>query len=235
MKLYRTILSERIHRTSTIESFRLVPEERISFIPGQFVRVFLDRSNPGNRELNKYLSFSSAPGREYVEVSKRLTESVFSGRLRSLRKGDEVWLSGSMGNCFPDGRQEKIAFLAGGIGITPVISILEHFSDMKLKKDVVLLYSNRLEDDIAFKPEIDRWRRENPRMKVFYILTGCQPRDPDCFYGYIDEKFLSGKIPDAGERTVFIFGPPAMVKAMSDACHMKVPGENIKTERFAGY
>ena len=235
VKLYRTILSERIRRTSTVESFRLIPEEKISFIPGQFTQVLLDHANPGNRALNKYLSFSSAPGREYVEVSKRLTESDFSSRLKSLRQGDEVWISGPMGNCVLDARREKIAFLAGGIGITPVISILEHLSDMKLEKDIVLLYSNRLEEDVAFKPEIDRWRMENPRMKVFYIFSNCQPSDPDCFYGYINERFISEKIPDAGERTVFIFGPPEMVKTMSDACRLNVPGESIKTERFTGY
>ncbi|MFH0796633.1 MAG: FAD-dependent oxidoreductase [Candidatus Omnitrophota bacterium] len=140
-----------------------------------------------------------------------------------------------MGNCVFRKEQPKIGFLIGGIGITPVISILEYITDRKLKTDVVLLYSNRVEEEIAFKPEIDRWRKENPNLKVFYTLTDYQSKDPECLYGRIDENVLATRMPDARDRTILIFGPPGMVKAMFEVCLKNVRREQIHTENFFGY
>ena len=235
MNFFKAKFKERLKRTETVESFRFIPAQKPNFIPGQFLQVVFDPPNPGNKMLNKYLSFSASPERDYLEFTKRLSDSDFSNRLKALQSGDEVWLKGPLGNCVFREEQPKIGFLIGGIGITPVISILEHIADRKLKTDVVLLYSNRTEKEIAFKPEIDRWRKENPNLKVFYTLTDCQPKDSECFYGYIDENILTARMPDARDRTIFIFGPPGMVKAMFEACLKNVPREQIKTENFLGY
>jgi len=234
VNLFRAKFKERIRRTGTVESFRFLPEQKVDFFPGQFLQVIFDPANSNNKLLNKYLSFSASPGRDYLEFTKRLSNSDFSNRLKTLQPGDEVWLKGPLGNCvFRE--EERIGFLIGGIGITPVISILEYITDRKLNTDVILLYSNRTEEDIAFKPEIDRWRKENPNLKVFYTLTGCQPKDPECSYGFIDEDMLALSMPDARDRTIFIFGPPVMVQAMSEVCLKSVRKEQIKTENFIGY
>jgi len=235
MSLFKAKFKERVKRTGTVESFRFIPAEKPGFVPGQFLQVIFDPVNPGNQLLNKYLSLSASPERDYLEFTKRLSDSDFSGRLKALQPGDEVWLKGPLGNCVFREEQSKIGFLIGGIGITPVISIVEYITDRKLKTDVVLLYSNRVEEEIAFKPEIDRWREENPNLKVFYTLTDCQPKDSECLYGFIDENVLTTRMPDARDRTIFIFGPPGMVKAMFEVCLKNVPKEQIKTENFLGY
>ena len=235
MNFSKVKFTERVKRTDTVESFRFIPEQKLSFIPGQFLRVIFDPVNPGNQLLNKYLSFSASPERDYLEFTKRLSDSDFSNRLKALQPGDEVWLKGPLGNCVFREEQPKIGFLIGGIGITPVISILEYITDRKLKTDVVLLYSNRVEEEIAFRPEIDRWRKENSNLRVFYILTDGQPKDSECSYGVIDEKVLTNNMPDARDRTIFIFGPPGMVKAMFEVCLKNVRREQIKTENFLGY
>ena len=235
MNLFKVKFKERVKRTDTIESFRFIPEQKPNFIPGQFLQVIFDPANSDNQLLNKYLSFSASSERDYLEFTKRLSDSDFSNRLKALQPGDEVWLKGPLGNCVFREEQPKIGFLIGGIGITPVISILEYITDRKLKTEVVLLYSNRTEKEIAFKPEIDRWRKENPNLKVSYILTDCQLKDPEYLYGYIDENVLTTRMPDARDRTIFIFGPPGMVKAMFEVCLKSVRREQIKTENFFGY
>ncbi len=85
MNELRARLIARIKRTPTVESFRFLPQEKMNFIPGQFTRLIFDEKNRENKELNKYLSFSSSPDREYVEVTKRLSSSVFSARLNNLK------------------------------------------------------------------------------------------------------------------------------------------------------
>lgn len=235
-KEIRAVLNRRIKRTPSVESFRCTLKEKPEFIPGQFLQVIFDENNKDNKELNKYLSFSSSPVREYIEVTKRLSESLFSQRLRGLKINDEVLLKTPMGNCIFRQEYKRIGFLIGGIGITPVISIIEYITDKKLDTDALLLYSNRTEQDIAFKKELDYWRDTNSHIKIFYTVTESQPKDKNCIFGRIDKDLLLDKIKDFKERTFFIFGPPKMVEAMNNLClELGCDRENIKTESFLGY
>ena len=236
MKELKARLTEKIKRTDTIESFRFAPDERIDFIAGQFMQVILDEKNRDNKELNKYLSFSSSPLRPYIEFTKRLSQSAFSQRLNALQPGDEVLLKAPLGGCVFKEADQKIAFLIGGIGITPVISIVEYITEKKIATDAVVFYSNRNEAEIAFKPQLDQWQGENEKLKVFYAVTDCQPKDTACIYGRISKEMLQEKLPDLQERIMFIFGPPKMVEAMSALCvELGCSKNNIKTESFIGY
>lgn len=236
MKLYRARLIERIKRTPTVESFRFLPGEKIGFIPGQFAQLIFDEAHPDNRELNKYLSFSSSPAREYIEVTKRLSASAFSLRLRGLRIGEEVCLKAPMGSCVFHDTDRKIAFLIGGIGITPVISIIEHIVDRRLDTDVLLMYSNRTDEEIAFRQEIERWQSMRSNIKSCYTLTDCQPKDDRCIFGCIDRRILQEYIQDAPERLFYIFGPPRMVEEMHGLClEIGCDKAQVKTESFIGY
>jgi ferredoxin-NADP reductase len=69
MKLFKAEFIENIIRTEDTESFRFIPEEKISFLPGQFLKLIFDEDSLDNRELNKYLSFSCSPHREYIGIS----------------------------------------------------------------------------------------------------------------------------------------------------------------------
>ncbi|MBU0503613.1 MAG: FAD-dependent oxidoreductase [Candidatus Omnitrophota bacterium] len=236
MEEVRAKLIQRIKRTSSVESFRFLPEKKIDFIAGQFLQVIFDENNRNNKELNKYLSFSSSPGHDYFEVTKRISESAFSAKLESLKTGDDFLFKASMGACVFKDEYKKIAFLIGGIGITPVISIIEYITGNKINTDVMLFYSNRNEEDIAFKTELDKWRENNLNIKVFYTVTDCQPVNKECIFGRIDKDLLLNKIPDIKERLFFIFGPPKMVEAMENICvEVSSIKENIKTESFIGY
>ncbi|MBU2540861.1 MAG: xylene monooxygenase [Candidatus Omnitrophica bacterium] len=229
-------LTERIKRTSTVESFRFVFDEKINFLPGQFCQVMFDEQSKTSSELNKYLSISSSPTKEYMEVTKKLSESEFSNRLRSLKESDQVSFGLPLGNCVFKDAYKKIGFLIGGIGITPVISIIEYIMDKGLGTEVELFYSNRRLEDIAFKKELDYWRSKNQNIKLFYTLTdsGCDSKD--CILGRISKDLLLEKTKDFNQREFFIFGPPKMVDAMKNIClDMGCEQERIKTEKFIGY
>lgn len=236
MGLIRTIFSERIKRTPTIESFRFLLQEKLDFIPGQFLQLVFDEKNPQNKELNKYLSFSSSPAKDYIEVTKRLSESLFSQRLKNLKINDTVLVKAPLGSCVFKKDYKKIAFLIGGIGVTPVISILEHITDKKIETDVLLLYSNKTEEEIAFKSELDLWQENNKNIKLLYLLTDYEPKNKNFLFGHIDKDLLAERIKDLNERIIFIFGPPKMVEAMKNLClEISCREENIKTESFLGY
>lgn len=236
MREIKVRLSARISRSPTVESFRFTADEKINFIPGQFLQVIFDKGNRQNKDLNKYLSFSSSPERNYIEFTKRLSQSDFSQRLRMLKVGDEVLLKAPLGNCVFEENQRKISFLIGGIGITPVISIIEYIIDNNLDTDIFLVYSNRTEEEIAFKPELDHWQSINKNLKIIYTVSECEPKDKTCIFGVINQELLTKRVCDLNERIVFIFGPPKMVEALVNLTgQVGCDRAKIKTENFIGY
>jgi ferredoxin-NADP reductase len=236
MELLKAKLIEKIKRASSVESFRFVTDNKIEFIAGQFLQVIFDEVNKDNKELNKYLSFSSSPTKEYIEFTKRLSDSQFSQRLKNLKAGDEVLIKAPMGNCVFLDEYKKIGFLIGGIGITPVISIIEYIVEKKLDTDVVLLYSNRIEEDIAFRKELDHWQSVNKNIKVVYTVTDCEPKGTSCILGRIDKDLFTSNTRDYEKRIIFTFGPPKMVETMKNLClDTGCDSKNIKTENFIGY
>ena len=227
---------EKITRVPGVASFRFSLPQRVDFLPGQFLQVIFDQAVRGNKELNKYLSISSSPQKEYLEVTKRLSDSAFSRSLDQLQSGEEVLLKLPMGECVFKDDYKSVTFLIGGIGITPVISIIEYIADNNLATEVNLFYSNRTEKDIAFRGELDRWRQEHRNINIFYTVTDCQPQDSACGYGFIDEPMLKEKVCDLSDKIVYIFGPPKMVDAMYHiALGLACKKENLKIERFIGY
>lgn len=235
-KLVKAVLSEKIKKTAVIETFRFIPQERVEFISGQFSQIIFDDKDLGNKELNKYLSFSSSPGKEYIEITKRISDSPFSKRLVNLRIGDKVLFKSPLGNCIVKDTYKKICFLIGGIGITPVISIIGDIIENKKDTDIILFYSNRTEEDIAFKKELNDWSEVNTNLKVYYVITDCESIDSRCISGFINKELILEKMKDFKDRIFFIFGPPKMTEAMKNLCLEIGCGEkNVRMESFIGY
>ncbi len=236
MKNIKVKFIEKIQRTPTVISFRFLPSEKLNFLPGQFLQVIFDENNTLDKDLNKYLSFSSSPTKEYIEVTKRISESAFSKKLLGLTANDEILIKAPLGNSVFIDSYKSVGFLIGGIGITPVISIIEYICGKKLDTDVLLFYSNRTEHDIAFKDELSDWQKLNKNIKIIYTVTECAPKNMKCIFGRIDKKLISSEKCDLSSRIIFIFGPPVMVKAMQNLCmDCSCKKENVKIEHFIGY
>ena len=229
-------LIERIRRTPTIESFRFQPDQSMDFVPGQHLRVMFDSEHAANGLLNKFLSFSCPPGAGYIEVTKRLSSSDFSSRLKSLQPGQTVVLKGPMGDCVYHGSETKIGFLIGGIGITPVMSILGYLVEKGLPTSAGLLFSNRNEEEIPFRAQLEDYARRNDRVQFFLTVDQQLSAAQDLRMGRINKEMIEMCVPDISERIMFIFGPPAMVKAMKELClDCGCRQDNIRTESFFGY
>ncbi|MDD4955423.1 MAG: FAD-dependent oxidoreductase [Candidatus Omnitrophica bacterium] len=236
MKETRARFIEKIKRTPSISSFRFLPLEKIDFTPGQFLQVIFDEADRKNRNLNKYLSFSCSPQRPYIEVTKRLSESDFSKKLTALNAGDEILLQAPLGNVVFRDEMQSVVFLIGGIGITPVISILEYICDKRLKTNALVLYSNRTEEDIAFRDELNALCGINENIKLIYTVTDCSPKDDVCVFGFIDKGLIEAKAIELISRKVFIYGPPGMVTAMKGLCFdLGCKKEDVQVENFIGY
>ena len=226
-------ITEIIQRTPRVKSVRMVPEIRQDFLAGQFLSIALK----SDKEHTRYLSISSSPTETgYLEVSKKLTDSAFSSAFEALKSGDSIRLRYPMGKFTFDGSCEKIAFLSGGIGITPIRSICRYIVDTGMKTDVVLLYANHSAGDVAFHDDFNTMSEAYKGLKVVNVLR--EPGDIKCNRtGMIDAGLIKEEIPDYSQRCFFVCGPPAMVSSMKNilADELRLPQGSIVTENFSGY
>lgn len=226
-------IKEIIQRTYNVKSFRVEVGSKIDFQAGQFLQVSL-KTEP---ELKRYLSISSAPSEKgYIEFTKKLTESDFSKTLNSLKVDDYVKIKYPFGNFTLDETCKKIAFISGGIGITPIRSICKFVVDKNMGTDISLIYANRTINDIAFKEDFDQMQKQYPKLKVVHVLSESAPRFKS-LVGLINSSIIQNEILDYKERKFYLCGPPGMVEAMKKILELELalPKENIITENFVGY
>jgi ferredoxin-NADP reductase len=227
------IVKEVIQRNYNVKSVRFNIGQEIDFKAGQFLSITL-QNNPA---LKKYLSISSSPTEKcYLEITKKLTNSDFSKAFNQIKPGDTVNIQYPLGKFILGEPAGDIAFLSGGIGITPIRSIAKYVVDNNLGTDMVLVYANRTVKDIVFKEDFDAMQSVYPKLKVAHVL--CEPSlNFVCIPGLINAQVIKDEVRDYLKRRFYLCGPPQMVSAMSKILteELKLPGENIITENFQGY
>ena len=228
-----TEIKDVIQRTHNVKSFRVDDKGGRPFKAGQFMSVSLGEG----KELKRWLSISSSPTeKDYIEFTKKLTNSQFSERLNGLKPGDKVTIKYPYGNFILDERHKKVGFLSGGIGITPIRSICKYVCDTRSDTDIVLLYGNHSFRDVAFREDLDRMQKGNPNIRVVHVI--CEPGEGlVCKTGHITKGVIQEDIPDLAERIFYICGPPGMVTGMKKILleELTLPQGNIRTENFVGY
>jgi ferredoxin-NADP reductase len=230
---YALKIKEIIHRNYNVKSVRLATDDSIQYKAGQFLNACLITE----RQCRRFLSISSSPTEKgYIEFSKKITESEFSKILEIAVPGDSMNVELPFGNFTLGDPNEKIAFLSGGIGVTPIRSICKFVVDMNLGTDMVLINANRSIRDIVFKEDFDGMQKHYPKLKVAHVL--CEPAPGfKCTIGLINSGVIKNEVPDYPLRKFYICGPPSMVEAMKKILEeeLSVSKKNIITENFQGY
>lgn len=237
MRIAEVRVAEVIFRSKDVLSVRLAADGDMAYEPGQFLGVTLSGNGA---ELSRYLSFSSSPTETgYIEFTKRLTGSDFSTAMAGLRPGDAVKIKYPMGKFVLDETRPKHAFLAGGIGITPMRSMWKYAFDKKLPLDMVLLYGCRSVADLIFKTDFEDIAARDKRYKAVFSLDSADqaPAGWQGCCGYIDAAMIRREIPDHAERVFYLCGPTVMVKKMADILkgELAIPEANIRRESISGY
>jgi len=226
---YRTRIERISPETLDVNSVYITGRqlERFPIQPGQFMIVrFLQRgfwweAHP--------FSLSCAPNGAYLRLSIKAVGD-FTRRIRSLTPGTPVIIDGPHGVMTPrQCRSDKVLLIAGGIGITPLRSLAEHF--IRQGKQVTLLYGNRNLDAIAFYGELDGLAREYGLI-VHHILSD----EPNWSgeKGFIDRERIARLVPDVASRDVYLCGPPPMMTLVRSALkELGVPRARVHWERFA--
>lgn len=228
-------LIEVIAHCCDVKSFRFEVKEDVSYKPGQYLVLTLEI---GGKPQSKAFSISSSPTEKgYIEFTKKISKSDFSQALDRLEIGRSYSLRFPLGRFTFEGEHEKVAFLSGGIGVTPIRSIFKNASDKQIPADMILLYSSRTPDYLIFRSDFELMGRAHHRLNIIYTLTHCDERVQGCRVGYINAEMVKKEVPDYAQRVFYICGPPGMVQAMRQMLLTKlfVSQEKIVTEDFVGY
>ena len=234
MIIFETEVTEVIQRTPNVKSFRFAKKEGVDFKAGQFFFVTIKIEG---QERTKHFSFSNSPTEAgYIEFTKKLTESEFSKALDRLKAGDRAKLKMPYGSFTFDGAPKRIAFLSGGIGITPIRSICKYIIDKRLDTDIALLYGKRTAEDIVFKEDFEAMQKEYPRLSVTHVLSEARAEWRGG-RGQINRQLIEERVPDHAERKFYICGPPLMVECMKKILldDLRLSQGSIITENFTGY
>jgi glycine betaine catabolism B len=230
---FETTIQEIITRTSDTVSYRFSRPEGLDYKPGQFFYITLRQ---GDKELSKHFSFSSSPTEPgFIEFTKKFTDHEFSLALKASKVGDWARIDAPYGKFTFEGEYPKIALLAGGIGITPFISMCRNATDKGLSSNITLFYGCKTENDIAFKKEFEELVQKNRSLKVIFILTNAPPQWEGAV-GIITADLVRKELHDFTENIYYTCGPPAMVEAMQKLVQqLGLPNEKLKREYFTGY
>ena len=152
-----------------------------------------------------------------------------------MKTGDTISVSQLSGNfVLPKDKTRKLAFIAGGIGITPFRSMTQYMIDSKDVRPTILLYSNRAVKEIAYKELFDRAQKIG--MKTIYAVTGEQTSLPWIYNGSLTPDIIKKTIPDYMERIFYLSGPRGMVKSFELSLkQMGIPRRRIKIDFFPGF
>jgi ferredoxin-NADP reductase len=232
-------LKRKIRVASNIVDFVFKPSQKFAFQPGQYMELTLAHLQTDSRGNRRYFTLASSPTENDVLLGVRFYErsSSFKKALYKLSNRTQLVAAQIAGDfTLPPNSQQKLVFLAGGIGITPFRSMIKYLLDTQQRRDILLIYVNKTADEIVYT-DVFNDAANKLGIRTYYTLTDAStlPRNWDGFVGRIDEPMLLKTVPDYSERTFYISGPSEMVKASERVLHvLGVSNAQIKKDFFPG-
>lgn len=185
------------------------------------------------------LSLASAPYEDDLMLATRMRDTAFKRVLKSMEPGTELTLDAPHGSfTLHNNVNIPAVFLTGGIGVTPVRSIVLQAIHDHVPHRILVLYSNRRPEDAAFLDELAVSRKTNPNYTFVGTMTQMEESNREWHgeTGFINKAMLMKYIDDLTLPIYYIDGPPAMVNAMRKILgEAGVDDDNIRTEEFSGY
>lgn len=211
-----------------------------TFVPGQFVDLVLPAAPDADAEaLRHTFSIVSAPFEDKLVIATRMRHSAYKRALAAMSPGERAIVEGPSGDLILDpDRSRGAVFVAGGIGITPFVSILRQAAHDQSAQRLALVYSNRRPEDAAFLAELQQLERDLPAFRLLATMTD-MPRSAVPWAGetrLLDAALIAQAAEGMSKPIHYLVGPPGMVEAARNALgHAGIGEEDIRSEEFYGY
>lgn len=200
--------------------------------------AFSHLSAESEMDNSRTFSLASSPkDKEPIMVAMRMRKTAFKTALKAAALGTNFAVSRSRGSfALHKDITRTAVFIAGGIGIAPIRSILQHATQERLPHKLYLFYSNREADDAAFLDEFENMSLQNHNFTLIPTVTGHRNIAWPYEKGYINREMLSRYLLGLNGPIYYIAGPSGMVSAMTALLNFSgVSGDDVRTEEFGDY
>lgn len=206
--------------------------EGLRFAPGQFAWLSL-RASPFAMREHPFSIASSAARPRRIELSiKDLGD--FTSTIKDVQVGEDAFVDAPYGTFGIDWhpRAQGYAFVAGGVGIAPIMSMLRTLADRSDRRPLVLFYGNRVWERVAFREELDQLSRQLD-LRIVHVLLE-PPQDWTGETGFVCEEVLKRHLSPTRHRfEYFLCGPTPMTTSVEQAlAALGVPAARIHSEIF---
>lgn len=221
-------------------SFGLLKPPGFTFKAGQAIDLILPgRSRRDGQDGRHAFSLVSAPYEGALSVATRMRDSKFKRALKALPIGSPLRIEGPFGSLtLHKDRARPAVFLAGGIGVTPFMSILRQAARDLLPQQLLLLCSNRRPEDAPFLGELRELARLNGNFRLLATMTEAGT-SADPWTGEtrrIGEALVRAAVSGLARPICYLAGPPALVAAMRGVLERSGIGhDDVRGEEFHGY
>lgn len=233
-------LEKMVKITPDSADFIFTPDRKFAYEPGQYMEFTLKHDKVDSRGQRRYFTLASSPTEDTLRIGVKFYKrsSSFKEAMLDMTTSSPI-SANSLGGDFtmPQDLNKKLAFIAGGIGVTPYRSMIKYLVDSKEKRDITLLYSANTAKDIAYS-DVFETARQQLGIKPVYMLTKAGTDIPNNRFraGMITPEVIQTEVPDYHERLFYISGPQPMVAGISQVLHeLGVSRDHIKTDFFSGY
>src|SRR5213596_129252 len=218
--------------TPSTHEIRIEKPKAFVFRPTQF--TFLQLRTVEGMDARP-MSLASSPTRPHLEYAVRLSDSPYKRAFAALQPDDEVRVFGPIGD-FVLHETRAAVLLAGGIGVTPLKGMAEYAADKGLPIPIRLVYSNRSEDEIVYRRELEALETQNARFRVLHTLTRTSDDGWPGKTGRIDQELLQEAARDLADPIYYVSGTPSMVVGTLRLLRgLGIPDSNLEIEAFRGY
>jgi ferredoxin-NADP reductase len=225
-------IREVVQETPKVRLLRVGRPAGVEFFAGQFFMVSLV-DDPDVKVGRAYSVASSPANSTYIEIGFDKV-GLLTTKLFEIGVGDKLRFKGPYGKFFFDENVDADVLLIGaGTGITPLMSIIRQCCDKRLEKNVTLVYSVRVPEEIVYHKELSERKKHNPHFHYEITLTRAEESSHEWHgkVGRIDDSLLKHSITHPEKCVVFICGPKEFVFSMVEMLHtLGISKERIKTD-----
>lgn len=219
-------ITEVVKETHDTFTLRVAPEKPFHFQAGQF--AFLRLSGHKLHARHPF-TISSAPHEDELRFTIK-DSGRFTAVARTLKSGDKIFVDGPFGK-FKARPAKQLVFIAGGVGITPFMSLVRANMYMETPQQITLLYGSKTEADIIFKKNFDELRAE--WFKKVYVLSNVDSGSMQYEKGFINEETIKKYVPNLEDALFYICGPEIMKNNVNKTlASLGIPSKKIFIEDF---
>jgi ferredoxin-NADP reductase len=240
MAIHEVRLTRRVTVAEGTMAFHFSRPPGFQFQAGQSLALSLvDPPEMDGKGATRTFTIASAPHEPELMIATRMRDSTFKRVLKAAPAGTPVRIDGPGGEMvLHDDPARPAVFLAGGIGITPFLSMARHANRERLPHPIYLFYSNRRPEDAAFLGELQDMEQTNPNYHLIATMVEVEKsaRPWSGETGFIRPEMLERHLPDTATPVYYFAGPPAMTAAMQEMLQGIGIGEDaMRYEEFYGY